>query len=357
MAAVFAALWPSVATGAPDAPHAVVAVEVNAADNDAEALAVELRDAVQRLDLRMRLEHGLEPPASWPADALAGVWIDASRADRVVIAVTDLHGRPDAQRYARTLPREGSVAVLSEQVAQVVRASLESILAMETERASSEVRDAGGDLVRDASAPPDAASTEPPGAVATSVGVDVAAIVSEQAASANSGPVFGVGGAARVAVPAWRLGLVASGGYEPRFDAQSQPPITEVSVASFRLMPTVALLDLDALEADLGAGGGLDVFSVAPLVVHRSMAAFDGSVTKVDAVVSGQLALHLRLTGYLSLLVAFDIDYDLSAQGTTPPVPGIGAPVDAFEPWRLRPMVAFGACVPITSAGACAKPR
>ena len=78
MAGVLGMLWPSSASGAPDAQRQVVAVEVNAAEDEAGALAVELGDVMQHLALRMRFEHRSEPPLLWPSDVLAGVWVDAS---------------------------------------------------------------------------------------------------------------------------------------------------------------------------------------------------------------------------------------------------------------------------------------
>jgi hypothetical protein len=351
MAGVLGMLWPSSASGAPDAQRQVVAVEVNAAEDEAGALAVELGDVMQHFALHMRLERRSEPPLLWPSDVLASVWIDASHLDWVTITVIDLNSRPDGQRYVRTLVREGSVAVLTEQVAQVVRASLESILTVDVERPSSALDAAAGPLVV---ALPEARPAAASKATAPGVGLDFGAAVTEQAVSPNSGPIFGVEAAVRISLLSRRLGLVASGAYAPRFAAQDGPAVSEVSVASFRVIPSIELIDLDTFGASLGGGGGGDLFSVAPLVVKRSMATIDKAVEQVDPVVSGQLVLHLRLAEHLALMLAFDLDYDLSNREAASPPRGGVPPGPAFEPWRLRPMVAFGACLPFTAAGACA---
>ena len=203
---------------------------------------------------------------------------------------------------------------------------LESILAVDVERPSSARDASAGPLVV---ALPEARPAAASKAMATGVGLDFGAAVTEQAVSPNSGPIFGVEAGVRISLPSRRLGLVASGAYDPRFDAPNGPAISEVSVASFRLIPSIELIDLDTFGASLGGGGGGDLFSVAPLVVKGSMAKIEKAMDEVDPVVSGQLVLHLRLAGRLALIMAFDLDYESLESRGRRPFPGSLRPTGA----------------------------
>ena len=289
------------------------------------------------------------------------MWIDARAADRIDIRLTTPGRGVPPRTYDRTLARGGSAAILAEEVAQVVRAALESILETAPQGPASALDEVSSKPAASAPVSPD---DVPPAAPRSHVqssarfGLDAVAFVSERAISAVAGPIFGAGAAVTASVgrAPWRPTLWLSGAYDPRVDVQNGQVNFDVSVASFRLVPGVELVQLDALQADLGVGGGIDMFQVTPLVVRASRAVFDQPTMAVDPVLAGQLVMHLRIASQLRMTFGFNLDYDLSVHNTTP-ADHAGGPHDLFELWRLRPSTELGLCIPLWGEGACASAR
>ena len=357
---VIAALWPCEAAGSDGRRSSVVDTAIAASTAEADAFVEALGELVRHLRLRMRVERRQDPPneATWPDDVVASVWIDARAADRIDIRMTT-GGGASPRTYDRTLARGGSTALVAEEVAQVVRAALESILETAPEAPA---------LANDETAPHPASSAPvspeavpraaPPARVASSggFGLDAVALVSERAISAVAGPIFGAGAAitASVGRAPWRPSLWISGAYDPRVDVQNGPVNFDVIAASFRLIPGIELVELDALQVDLGVGGGVDIFQVTPLVVRGSRAIFDQPARTADLVLASQLVMRVRIASQLRLIFGFDLDYDGSPQSTTPAGGRALGPHDLFERWRLRPTTELGLCIPLWGSGACA---
>jgi hypothetical protein len=358
-AAFIVLLWPRAATGAGPPQRSVVAADVNAPAPQFDALVVALEDMVRHLDLRLRIERRTEfsPEPSGQDDVLAGVWIDASAPDHVAIVVSRPTGSTN-RTYARSLTREGSAAVVAEQVAQVLRASLESILTDVPEEPAPATTNAPPP---DAPGAPSPSTTIEPAAAPrpAGFGVDLLAFGRERATSAQSGPVLGLGAALAVSLPQplRRFSVEASATYDPRYDVHNGPANDSVDGASFRIVPSVALVALEDLRVDLGVGGGVDLFEAAPLVVRASMAVFEAPVKTVDPVLTGQLVMRLRLAAQLGLFFGCAVDYDPAA-GPTPVHTGHSSqPPPTFEPWRVRPAATFGLCIALLPGSACAKVR
>jgi hypothetical protein len=352
-------LWPWPATGADRLDPAVVDATIAASNQETGALVEALEDRVQRMGLRMRVERRQDPPqdGSWPSDVVAGLWIDARAADRIDLRITSVRDGSSLRAYDRSLARGESTALIAEQVAQVVRAELESILATEPAepaRAIAEVpaRPASARVPVEVTTLPSAHVASPGG-----FGLDAVAFVSERALSAQSSPVFGAGAAVGVSagrIP-WHPGLWVSGAYDSRVAARSAHVTFDVSTASFRLIPTIELLDLDAMKVELGVGGGLDLFDVAPLVVRASQAVFDPPTRTVDPVLAAQILLDVRLGAQVGLTFGVALDYDGSLHSTPVSNDQAGGPRDTFDPWRLRPAAELGLCVALSSGGVCGK--
>ena len=354
-------LGPRAAVASESPRPSVVDTAIAGSTQEADAFVEALGDRVGRLGLRLRVERRQDAPdeTSWAGDVVAGVWIDARSPGRIDLQMTRARGTPHS--YDRSLVRDGSTAVVAEEIAQVVGAALESILATQPDDAPIP---AAGDAPmppEQAPAPREAMPPVPPAPLTTSarVGLDVLAFVDERAMSALSGPVLGAGAAVVVSAPRAPLqpSLMASGAYDARFDVQRGQVTFDVGSSSLRLIPGVELVDLDALKVDVGAGGGIDVFEVSPLVVRQSLAVFDAPTRVVDPVLDVQLVMRLRLAAQVRMIFGFDLDYDCALHTTTAPDDHPGAPRSTFEPWRLRPAIELGLCVPLTGAGGCAKAR
>jgi hypothetical protein len=359
--AVSGALLPDVSRSSEPAERSVVDAAIAASKPEADALVEAIDDAAGRLGLRVRIDRRDDgPPSSaWPDDVVAGVWIDARAPDRIDIRMTSVRSGSAPRSFERSLAREGSNAVVVGEVAEVIYAALESIRASTPEppRAIE-------------SAPPDtrapAASDASEGAVHAvsprvreGFGLDAIAFGSGRAMSARSGPVVGVGAGVDVSfgrVP-WRPSVWLSAAYGSRFDVQSGPVTFDVAASSFRLTPGVAILELEVMQMDVGVGGGIDLFRVAPLVVRNTQAAFGQPTTFADPVVTGQLLVRLRLVSQVRMTFGFDVDYDCAPHEVSVAGGRPGRPPDTFEPWGLRPSLALGLCIPLSSGGACTNPR
>jgi hypothetical protein len=331
-----------------------------ASSAEAEALAQAFAELGPRMGLRMRVAREEDAPSSPPSsgDVFARVWIDARSGDRVDVRIAPVAG--GARPYERWLPRDGSVAVVTDEVAQVVGAALESMVAVEPRVTIHDGADGSPDV---GPAPTNASPAPPSPAPAHSgqhgFGLDLAAFGSEEAISAGSGPVFGAGAAVAISAgrAPWRPSLWISGIYDTRFDVRNGNATFDAGTTSFRLVPSVELLELDVAQVDLGVGGGLDLFRVAPLVVRSSTAVFDSRSTSADPVLTGQLLIRLRLAPQIALLCGFDLDYDWAPHPTTVAGDRPGARRGEFDPSEFRPSVEFGLCVSLSSGGACSRPH
>ncbi len=354
-----AIIAPRTALGSAEAVRSVVDVAIAAPDSEVEAFIAAIGDRVPRLGLRMRVERRQDAPSesSWPSDAAAAVWIDARATDRVDVRLTGARADGSRRTYDRSLAVDGSVAVVAEEVAQVVGAELESMRASEPAPPPPASPDASENPASSPAVRP-LPATAPP--AHGGLALDLLALVSERAVSSLSGPVFGGVVAADVSIGrmAWRPSLWISAAYDARFDVMQSRQVTfDVGTTSFRLLPSVELIELEVMQVNLGVGAGLDLFRVAPLAVRGSMAVFDSPDRTLDPVLVGQLLMRLRLASRVRMIFGFALDYDCLLHSTTTPADRPGAPPSTFEPWRLRPTVEFGLCVPLSGGGACGDPH
>jgi hypothetical protein len=354
---------PRSALGVEGTKRTTVDVAVSDPSNDeADALVQAFEDLGASSRLHMNLSRrGDEPPeVPWPDDVLARVWIDAREPDHVDIRVSRRGGGPlPAPPEERVLPREGSRAVLVEAVAQVLRAELDSMADIDAQE-SAVPADAPATPIPpapEAPRPPSLhdAEKKPGGSSA----LDLAAFGTEEALSARSGPVTGAGvglGVSAGRAP-WRPGLWASASFDSRFDAQGGQVVFDVAATSFRLVPTLEVVELEAAQLDVGVGAGLDLLRVSPLVVRSSNAVLDTPVRWADPVVTGQIVMRLRIAPQVSATFGLDLDYDLSPHVTDVPGNRPGTWRGSFELWQLRPTVSFGLCVRLWGDGAPGRSR
>jgi len=355
--ALFASARPSEADERP-----VFDAAIAAADTEATALVAAVEEVAARLGLRVRVEHRDAPPAdaSWPDDVIAGVWIDARAPDRIDVRTTCVRAGSRPRSFARSLARAGSRDVVVDEVAEVVRAALESVQA-----ARLDPTDVDPPATRTAPAPEPLPTVSPLPATHEGphgFGLDLLAFGSERAMSARSAPVLGAGAALEASFgrAPWRPSLWLSAAYGSRFDTEGGAVTFDAGASSLRLMPGVELLDLDVMQVDLDVGGGVDFFSVSPLIVRGTQATVGPTTHYADPVVTAQLLMRLRLVSQVRLTFGFDVDDAFATASTHPTSVAIGrgtGPRDTFVPWTVRPAIAVGLCVPLSSGGACTNAR
>jgi hypothetical protein len=348
-------------------------VVVDGSQEDVQALTDALREPLQRLGLTVSSSGAGEDDAGsrLAAQPRARVWIDARGQDYIEIVVGI--GSTDARRARRSVPRTEPGPVVVDQVAYVVRATLESLLSKPQNSV-----DASPGLPPEATRLPPAPVVTmalPTGSDAGSaienvpprsraiesdaLGFDIAAFATGRGFAKGASAVLGSG--ASVDLSFWgrqlfrpRLSVAAS--FDGTFESSGPVVNLRVSVWSMRLVPTLALLRWRSLRLDAGIGGGMDGFNASPAPAPGApfpVASFNVA-TFVDPVVSGQVVLWLSPTDTASVLIGGYLDYDVA-----PPryvtVDGSGQPTTAWEPWRWRPAVLAGLCIPLAGAGACGR--
>jgi hypothetical protein len=351
-----------------------VELSVAGGTDEARAFADALREPLQRLGVVVR---GSSPAGQDDAGASsakpprARIWIDARPVDRIDIVIA--LGSSDAEAARRSVPRGEPEPVVVDQVAYVVRETLESLLW--TSQGA-----AGVSTAPPATEPPDAAS---PSALTLLVGVhedEVGAHASPRA-PAPPGGAFGVdvsafatgralapgadvlGAGASLDFTFWghqshRPRLLIAASYDTPFEATSPDVTLRVAVWSLRALPTVALLRWGAFGVDAGVGAGLEALNAVPAPAQAAGGppiAIASPSTVFDPVATGQLMVWLRPTGGVGVLLGAYADYDLAPHRYTT--------LDRFhqqsivvEPWQLRPAVIAGFCIPLTGTSACARP-
>jgi hypothetical protein len=373
LGALQAFLWAQWATADTSVDDRIDVV-VDGSQEDVQALTDALRQPLQRLGLTVSSSGvGADDAGSrFGAQPRARVWIDARSQDYIEIVVGI--GSTDARRVRRSVPRTEPGPVVVDEVAYVVRATLESLLS----KPQDSVDASPGEVPEATRLPPAPAAT-----MALPTGGDAGSAIENvpprggpiesdafgfDAAAFATGRWFAkgasaVGSGASMDVSFWgrqlfrpRLSVAAS--FDGTFESSGPVVNLRVSVWSVRLVPTLALLRWRSFRVDAGLGGGMDGFNASPAPSPGApfpVASFNVA-TVVDPVVSGQVVLWLSPSDSASVLVGGYVDYDVA-----PPryvtVDGAGQTTPTLEPWRWRPAVLAGLCIPLAGAGACGRPE
>jgi hypothetical protein len=340
-----------------------VLVAFAGSDPVSQAVPDALRELVARLGLQLQTTRADAPP--WLADgadagapsserARARVWIDARPRDRVDVTISTARGRSFDPPVSRTVSRaDATDAIVVERVAHVVHATLESLLSPPEPEKAQPPTPAPAAAEHAAPAARDAAR-----AGRTGFGLDAAAFGIGSGVASSSGALFGGGASLDLLLrqPFLSPTLWLGAGLLQSFDTQGQRLVLETSVSSLRAVPGVELVDLSALDLDLGVGIGIDLFHTIPRDGTPSTVVLGDPKTLADPVLEALLVSRIRLARGARLLVGVVLDYDFGGHRYTS--------VDRFEtssvvlqPWTLRPSAMLGLCIPILGPGACSSPE
>ncbi|MGO9837562.1 MAG: hypothetical protein ACLP1X_25505 [Polyangiaceae bacterium] len=360
------ARWVRAQTGdvAPPADtRGFVDLAVAGSDDDVAALVEALRELVGRLGLGLRGVRAEAPPwssngLSVPRDERARVFVDNRLADRIEITASVVTDGTASAPVVRRVPRAESTAIVVEQVAHAVHATLESLLSggvppPEPSRPAPVVEPP---IVAVEPAPPhDEAPPATPARRRSGFGMDATAFASGRGMASSTGPVIGGGGAVNLTAwrGQWRPSLWLGGSYNATFAASEEPAVVTLatSVTSLRAVPNVELLDLSLLQVDLGVGAGVDVFHAVPENAGAN-ATLKASTTLADPLLCAQLVARIRFISSARIVIGLDVDYDVH------PHHYIDSNSTAvLEPWPVRPSAMVGLCVPLVGTVACAGPE
>jgi hypothetical protein len=355
-----------------DAPHGdttgqgYVLVAVAASDREATRLVEALDELTARLGLGVRALRGDEPPWTAPGapppgrDERARVWIDARARDSVTVDVCGVHAGAAVTCVRRWLPRSGSSAVVVEEVAHLVYATLESELLQEPPVPPPVSTPVPGPVLLPpppAPLPPEAPRVSwpaPPRPHRETLALDAAAFLDSRMLAQGSRVDLGGGGAFVVSAPMrLRPSLWISAAVQTPFSANGPGLDLQTTVSSFRAVPAIELLRLSLVQVDLGAGGGADLFHDTP---YNPRFPYVGPPpapsTHVSAVFTGQLLARVRIGPSARMLAGLDIDWS-PGQHRYEVLGPSGVPTVVLQPWNVRPGALLGLCIPLAGPGAC----
>ena len=166
-------------------------------------------------------------------------------------------------------------------------------------------------------------------------------LVSARSYASNATTVtgFGLGARGQVGDGPWSPGLWLLGEFHFPFSGRERGVELATTVWSVRIEPSLELFRETAFTLELGAGGGADVFALAP-VASEPGASRGPHRNDVSALLSTFIAGTLRTGTASRVVLAATLDYDLThrrylvAQG--------GQSWVILEPWRVRPALALG---------------
>ena len=334
----------------------VVAVAIADDPDEYRALTEALAELFGRLGLRMEAQRVDERP--WPADGpppfgrggeRARVWVDARTPTRVDVIVSVNRGGTFGRPVERSVVRTDPSAIVTEQVAHVAYAALESMLDEPPPEPPPPAPN---------QPPPASPSTRPEPSKPSRPGVelDAAAFGSTRAVASTSGPA--VGGGVAFAFSARRLpmhpGLWVTAGFDAPFDTTSEAMVLETSLSSFRVLPSVELFASSTVRLEVAAGAGIDLFHTIPRDSRRPSVELGSTRTLGDPVLAVQLIAELRVAWSARAFLAAGADYDFGVHRYVS-LPRTGPPDVVMQPWSIRPVALLGLSIPLAGETAYAR--
>jgi hypothetical protein len=338
----------------------LVLVSVSARPEERSVLIEALREPIDSLGLTLRVAHADDAPPSWGPSALgirARVWIDSRPVDHVDIFVWTPPGSSAAPAH-RSIARSGSSAVIAEEVAYVVRATLESLLSEpEPVAPPPPVIFVAPVPVVDVSPspPPPAAPMEK---TSDRFGFDLSAFAAAEGV-ASSTAAFGGG-----------LGLdFAFLGARPLrptlwFGTSINAPVESVTpeasldttLYSVRAVPGIELLQFGHFRIAAGAGVGFDLMRTVPGQGSMpSRVTLSSATTQVDPVLEAQLMFHAPIARNVGIVLGLNLDCDVGPHQYIE-TDEAGMMSTVFAPWALRPSAILGLCLPLAGESPCSGP-
>ncbi len=338
-------------------------VEVRVAGRDGSRLEDSLRELLGRLALLMesRQSFGSEPeraatPGTWGPSLLARVTVDLRDPARAVVSVVD--GATGSVSLHRTVGRNASASVESEELAHIVQAALEPMLLRERDVAL-EVEAQAGISAPTATVPVSPALLASRRLNPTShVPLDVLVPPAPSLPSAwalELSPEAGVSSYARgagvIARMGCDIGLVHRRGLRPSihgsahyvvpFEVGSEVVRAHVSVSAFRAAVALELIQRASFALDVAAGVGVDALTVEPRSDVLPVGRLAAATSRLDPLALTKAVAHIPLTRGTALSLSVGADIDLASRRWIV-ASDRGLVSDVFLPSRIRLMTMLG---------------
>jgi len=310
----------------------VLDVTVVGGGDDAGPLMETIRELVGRLGFQVH-PHFAPVPGDAGAPADMSVEVDLGSRYEALIAVRS--GRTEIRR---TVPRDGSPAVVREVLGEAVRSTVESQLLVDEARPAPPAAPPPAYVTTTPVAPAPAPETGVRAPESTSgLALDVMTFAGVAPVSSDAPVVPRIGGGLAAASRTWRRpSLAVTGAYQVPFDAESAEAKASVTIVSVRGVASLELWRTTAFALDAGVGGGVDVVEVNP--AQRTQISTD-SRTEVDAVVTGLLTGYLSLAPGLALTLIAGVEWDVAPHEY---VSNVRQQLEVLKPWPVRPLVLAG---------------
>jgi hypothetical protein len=325
-----------------EAPRRVVHVVIAGEDAEAAAaLEASLRELVARLDLTVEASRAerVDLDAATLADGgseLATAWVDL-RASRAATAIVE--GRTGRVVARRSVERDRSTAIVVEELAHIIQASVEELAEQERHRAQPPATPPAPQ--------PEPPRPEPPRIAAEApqrLGLDGGAFFAGRSFGTGAEAVVGGGGMLGAALGRgpFRPALWLIGTYHVAFDVRGRAVDVHTKAATLRLAPAIRVVGGQKWLVEAGPQGGFDVMWTTPRANSSGLPTERLGAENTDAspVVGAFVAAHFSVGPSADLVVALSADVDLSphrfviAEGNeTEPL---------FTPWRVRPALLLG---------------
>jgi hypothetical protein len=271
------------------------------------------------------------PPAAGTRTQNLDVWIDlASRYEALVIV------RSDHLEVRRTIARDGSPAVVREEIGEAVRSAVDAQLApQEPAPATPPVAPAAPPTPSPTTLESAASLPAPP---SRGLALDITVLAGGGFVSSESGLVARVGGGAVLGSRRrLRPSLTVTAQYLVPFDSPVSNVSMRTSIVSLRAVPAIEVLHASWAALDLGAGGGIDIVSVE--TPNASGVRPESVPTYVDPILTALATAYVALAPGVALTVVAGAEMDLTPAGY---FVGPGPAKDTLAPWRVRPVVMAG---------------
>lgn len=331
---------PAAPPDAPVAPAAPVAgsessrvVEVVVRGDDAEVTA--LRDTLRELLERLGVKPIDTGDAASETVHFARIEVDLASTEGARVAVVD--GSDGSVLLRRVITRDGKTpAIVREEIAQAARSAVEAKLRTEGAPQPPAPPPSPSVPAEPPSPPPRVAAVAPQG-----LALDVSTFARGGPVADHAGPVLRAGiGVALASRRGIAPSLALTAEYAVPFEARVPSVSAEVSLASLRLLPRVELARGSWFALTVGAGGGLDIFTVVPRSSVLPESALGRTSTRADVVLTGAIATHFKLAPGLVLTVALTTDVDLTSRRWV--IDEGREAGDVLSPWRVRPALLAG---------------
>ena len=326
-----------------EAPRRVVHVVIAGEDAEAAAaLEASLRELVARIDLTVEASRAerVDLDASTLADGgseLATAWVDL-RATRAATAIVE--GRTGRVVARRSVERDRSMAIVVEELAHIIQASVEELAEQERHRAAPPP-------ASPAPAPqPEPPKPEPPRVAEAPgrLGVDGGAFFAGRSFGSGAEAVVGGGGMVGAALGRgpFRPALWLIGTYHVAFDVRGRAVDVHTKAATLRLAPAIRVVGGAKWLIEAGPQGGFDVMWTTPRANSSGLPTerLGAETTDASPVVGAFVMAHFSVGPSADLVVALSADVDLSPHRF---VIAEGRETEAlFTPWRVRPALLLG---------------